>query len=269
VSAADHERFIVTVQQMARVSWDEAQRVTEATLTTLAERLSAGGARDIAQQLPEELRGYLDGDADAEGFRAAEFVRRVAEREGVEDLEAAELHVRAVLDALQRFVAERELQQMESELSKDYLTLTAPMIKARHPEVPGLAEPLPLEEFLRRVADRAATDAATARRLADAVLETLGERIAHGEVEDLAAELAPELRAPLELGDAESHGRAQRMPLDEFLRRIAEREGVARDVAPEHARAVFLTLREAVPEREISDVLAQLPDDYEPVLAEA
>jgi uncharacterized protein (DUF2267 family) len=259
----------MTVQQMARLSWDEAQRASEATLTTLAERLSSGGARDIAQHLPEELRGYLETDSDAEGFRAAEFVRRVAEREGVEDLDAAELHVRAVLDALQRFVPERELQEMESELSKDYLTLTAPMVQARRPEVPGMAEPLPLEAFLRRVADRAATDVNTARRVADAVLETLGERIAHGEVEDLAAELALELRAPLEHGDTESHGRAQRMPLDEFLRRIAEREGVALDVAADHARAVFGTLREAVSEQEISDLLAQLPSDYEPVLAQA
>jgi uncharacterized protein (DUF2267 family) len=269
VSAADHERFIVIVQQMARLSWEEAQRATEATLTTLAERLSSGRARDIAEQLPEELRGHLATDTDAEGFRAAEFVRRVTGREGIEDLDAAELHVRAVLDALQRFVPERELNHMESELSKDYLTLTAPMVKTGRAGVPGMAEPLPVEEFLRRVADRAATDVATARRVTDAVLETLGERIAHGEVEDLAAELAPEFRAPLELGDSESHGRPERMPLDEFLRRIAEREGVAPDVAPDHTRAVFLTLREAVPEEEISDLLAQLPSEYEPVLAGA
>jgi uncharacterized protein (DUF2267 family) len=269
VSAADHERFISTVQQMARISWDEAQRATEATLTTLAERLSAGGARDIAAQLPEELRRYLETDTDADGFSPTEFIRRVAEREGVDDLDAAELHVRAVFDALQRFVDERELQQMESELSKDYLTLTAPMVKARRPEVPHAAEPLPLDDFLRRVADRAGTDVPTARRVAEAVLETLGERIAHGEVEDLAAELAPELGAALEAGDAESDGHAQRMSLDEFLRRIAEREDVAPADAPDHARAVFLTLREAVSEKEISDLLAQLPRDYEPVLAEA
>jgi uncharacterized protein (DUF2267 family) len=269
VSAADHERFISTVQQMARLSWDEAQRATQATLATLAERLSSGGANDIAAQLPEELRGYLETDTDADGFSASEFIRRVAEREGVDDLDAAELHVRAVFDALQRFVDERELQQMEAELSKDYLALTAPMTKSRRPDVPHAAEPLPLDDFLRRVADRAGTDVSTARRVADAVLETLGERIAHGEVEDLAAELAPELSAALEQGDAESDGRAQRMSLDEFLHRIAEREHVAPDVAPDHARAVFLTLREAVSEKEISDLLAQLPRDYEPVLAEA
>ncbi|HEV7751009.1 MAG TPA: DUF2267 domain-containing protein [Baekduia sp.] len=267
MSAADHERFIVTVQQMARLSRDEAQRATEATLATLSERLSSGAVRDLAEQLPEELRPLLASDTDATGITAAEFVELVADREGVDDLAAAELHVHAVFDALQRFVDERELNQMESELSKDYVTLTAPMEKPRRPEVPGQPEPLPVEEFLRRVADRAATDVATARRVTDAVLETLGERIAHGEVADLAAELAPEFREPLEQGDVESHGRAQRMPLDEFLRRVAEREGISRELAPDHARAVFRTLREALPEREVSDLLAQLPSDYEPMLA--
>jgi uncharacterized protein (DUF2267 family) len=269
VSAADHERFIAAVQDMARLGWDAAQRATEATLTTLAERLSSGGARDIAQQLPEELRSSLETGTDATAMPAAEFVRRVAEREGLDDLEAAELHAHAVLDALQRFVDERELQQMESELSRDYVALTAPMQRPRRPAEPGAPEPLPVQEFLRRVADRAATDVVTARRVVDAVLETLGERIAHGEVEDLVAELPPELREPLQHGDAESHGRAQRMPLDEFLHRVAEREGISPQDAPDHARAVFLTLREAVPEQEITGLLAQLPRDYEPMLAEA
>jgi uncharacterized protein (DUF2267 family) len=267
MSAADHERFVVTVQQMARLSWDEAQRATEATLTTLAERLSSGGARDIAEQLPEELRPLLATDTDAAGMTAAQFVERVAEREGSDDLAAAELHAHAVFDALQRFVDERELNQMESELPADYVTLTAPMQRPGRAEVPGQPEPLPVEEFLRRVADRAATDVATARRVTDAVLETLGERIAHGEVADLAAELAPEFREPLEQGDVESHGRAQGMPLDEFLRRVAEREGVSPELAPDHARAVFRTLREALPDREVADLVAQLPNDYEPLLA--
>jgi uncharacterized protein (DUF2267 family) len=269
VSAADHEGFIFAVQDLARVSWEDAQRATEATLSTLAERLSSGGARDIAMQLPDELRGFLATDTDATSIPAAAFVQRVAEREGIEDLEAAELHAHAVFDALQRFVDERELEQMESELSKDFATLTGPMERPRRPAEPGMAEPLPVDEFLRRVADRAATDVATARTFTAAVLETLGERIGHGEAKDLAAQLAPEFREPLQQGDANSHGRAQRMPLDEFLHRIAEREGVPPAAAPDHARAVFLTLREALSEQEIADVLAQLPRDYEPVLVEA
>jgi uncharacterized protein (DUF2267 family) len=45
---------------------------------------------------------------------------------------------------------------------------------------------MPLEQFLQWVADRRGFDTETARRAAEAVLETLGERIAGGEMDDLA-----------------------------------------------------------------------------------
>ena len=51
------------------------------------------------------------------------------------------------------------------------------------------------------------------------------------------------------------------------MRGIAEREGVTPNEARKHARAVFATLREAVSEKEFSDVRAQLPDDYSALLA--
>jgi uncharacterized protein (DUF2267 family) len=118
------------------------------------------------------------------------------------------------------------------------------------------------ETFLAKVADRAGLDPAGARRAADAVLETLAERIAGGEVKDLIAQLPAELHEPLKRGDALSHGAARRMPADEFVLHVAEREGVAPGDALRHARAVFATLREAVPEQEFLDVTAQLPRDY-------
>jgi uncharacterized protein (DUF2267 family) len=123
------------------------------------------------------------------------------------------------------------------------------------------------DEFRRRVAERAGLDAEGARRATDAVLVTLAERIAGGEVEDLIARLPVELHAPLREGDALSHGAARRMSLDDFLRRIAEREGVTPAEARRHARAVFATLREAVGEREFLDVSAQLPLEYTAVAA--
>jgi uncharacterized protein (DUF2267 family) len=115
---------------------------------------------------------------------------------------------------------------------------------------------------LQRVADRAGVDAEAARRVTDAVLETLAERIGGREVEDLVARLPMELHPPLRAGDAASHGAARRMSLDDFVRRIAEREGVTPTEAREHARAVFATLREAVGEEEFRDVSAQLPLEY-------
>jgi uncharacterized protein (DUF2267 family) len=52
------------------------------------------------------------------------------------------------------------------------------------------------------------------------------------------------------------------MSLDEFVRRVAEREGVTPAEARDHARAVFATLREAVGEEEFRDIRAQLPLEY-------
>jgi uncharacterized protein (DUF2267 family) len=94
------------------------------------------------------------------------------------------------------------------------------------------------------------------------VLETLGERVSGGEVDDLAALLAPELRPPLERGKARSGGKATRMSLDEFLRAIAEREGVDLEQAQDHARAVLAMLREAITEKEFHDLTSELPDAY-------
>ena len=56
------------------------------------------------------------------------------------------------------------------------------------------------------------------------------------------------------------------MSLEEFVERVAEREGVSPSEAQEHARAVFKTLRETVSEKEFEDMAAQLPDGYAPLL---
>jgi uncharacterized protein (DUF2267 family) len=52
------------------------------------------------------------------------------------------------------------------------------------------------------------------------------------------------------------------MSLREFVRRVAEREGVTPGEAQEHVRAVLATLREAVTPKEWLDVTAQLPEEY-------
>jgi uncharacterized protein (DUF2267 family) len=253
----EYEQFIRTIQHKAEASWDEAERAAEATLTTLAERLSSGEARDVADELPPEARRWLAGtDDDAEAFTVDEFLRRVAEREEA-DLETAELHARAVLVAVTRNLSRQERRDMLAELPKDFGRLLVDGQRAPAPE------PLPTEEFLARVADHAAVDLDTARAATKAVLATLAERIAGGEVDDLAAQLSDELREVLE--DAKTR-KAERMSLDEFVRRVAEREGVSPEQAQDHVRAVFQTLREAVTGDEWADMTAELPDEYTPVL---
>jgi uncharacterized protein (DUF2267 family) len=259
-----YERFVTTIQQKAGISWDKAERAARATLETLGERISGGQARDLAADLPSQAREWLlRHGGNAEPFDAREFVRRVAEREEV-DTETAERHARAVLVALARLLPGDEIADLAAELPKDYAPLAGEDVLL--PSDPTPAETLVFEEFMDRVEGRAGLDRAAAERAMEAVLETLAERIAGGEVDDLAELLPAELRPPLERGKQHSRGKAQRMSLDEFVGRIADREGVVWEDALEHARAVFTTLREVLPDKEWSDLLAELPRSYSEAL---
>ena len=55
-----YERFITTIQQRAGISWSKAERAAEATLATLAERISSGAARDLARELPGGVARWLE-----------------------------------------------------------------------------------------------------------------------------------------------------------------------------------------------------------------
>jgi uncharacterized protein (DUF2267 family) len=254
----EHREFIQITQREAALDADAAERAAQATLTTLAERLSRGQARDLLQQLPAEMKPWLYTESAAEGFDVDEFLRRVAEREGV-DAETAESHARAVFFALGRAVSDDEIADLADELPQDFEPLIAEAQRR-------FFEVMPAEEFLAKVAERAGLDAEGARRATEAVIETLAERIAGGEVDDLIPRLPLALHDPLRRGKAASGGSARRMTLERFLSRIAELEDVDPFEAREHARAVFATLREAVGDEEYFDVTVQLPPDYEVVL---
>ena len=86
-------------------------------------------------------------------------------------------------------------------------------------------------------------------------------------MEDLIIQLDPLLHPPLRRAEAAAPG-ARRMPLEEFLRRVARREGADADevalfeVIFEHVRAVFATLAEAVTTEEWFDITVELPEEY-------
>ena len=76
----------------------------------------------LAAQLPRDLRGLVLSPAGGtERFGAEEFVRRVGEREGVDDDEAT-AHARAVLRTLDEAVA-GDLDYVRAQLSPDYAPL--------------------------------------------------------------------------------------------------------------------------------------------------
>jgi uncharacterized protein (DUF2267 family) len=197
-------------------------------------------------------------------FGARDFVRRVAHRTGFDD-DKAKSATRVVFATLHEAVSHGELADWEPELSTDYVD-----IGARHADVgrpPRSAPPgtgghgavVGEREFVRAVEERAGVDEAGARRAIEAVLETFGERIAAGEAEDLATQLPDVASEPL----LRPGGDPQPIPVDEFVRRVAEREGTPEMVAREHARAVLTTLRESVTVDEWRDTASELPREYD------
>jgi uncharacterized protein (DUF2267 family) len=255
----DYDGFIEIVEQAAHLDRAGAERAARATLQTLGERIVAGEARHLATELPPELAPFLSAEPEAEAFGVVEFIRRVADREGV-DPQTAERHAAAVFVALHRAVSPKELSDVLAELPLDEYARLLP----RGPAV----EVMPADRFLELVAERAGLDRDGAWRVTAAVLETLAERIAGGEVEDLVNRLDVQMHAPLRRGDARTRGQATRMSLDEFAERVAERTGTDPLVeARDHIRAVLATLREAVGDEEFVDVTVQLPHEFDAVLA--
>jgi uncharacterized protein (DUF2267 family) len=256
-----HPDLINIVEREARLSEKDAERAVRATLHTLGERLSGGEARDLAEQLPEWAAAEVIDGEPAQPFDLNEFLHRIAEREGVDEDEARK-HAHAVFTALGFVVEPAELRDVSAQLGKDYAPL---MSAALHPTVPPpVNTPVPThswtaEKIVERVAERGGTDEDAARRAIDATLETLAERISNGQAEDIRGWLPHELREPIDRVLQRKGEQPEAFSLDEFLKRVAEREGVTRDEARVHARAVLSTLREALSPKEFLDTLAQLP----------
>lgn len=260
----EYDSFISMVQAMAPMGRPETERVACLTLQTLERRLSPGEAADIAQLLPAELRSCMTPERDRETFHVDGFLRRISEAAGL-DRPTTERAARAVLAALRRAIGREEFGDLRSELPEDlqrFLDQAAAATPPGEEDDPPFAGALPFAEFLDRVADEAGLDPERARRAAEAVLEALGVRITAGEADDLMPFLPPELRPALTRGLVEGGREAVPLPLEAFIERIAEREGVSPEEATAHARAVFSVLRETVGDKEYDDTLAQLPDSY-------
>ena len=118
------------------------------------------------------------------------------------------------------------------------------------------------EEFLNKVQERiGSAQPDEARRAITATLSTLSERISGGEAADLREQLPQELKEPIQRSGEE----AEAFLLEEFLRRVGEREGVNVDTARNHASAVMTVLGEAVTSGQLDDIRAQLPQEFSPL----
>jgi uncharacterized protein (DUF2267 family) len=259
-----YERFLTTVEELTGLDRDHAERATMATLTTLAERITRSRALELGEDLPLPLQTWLDGATDRpEHFHIEEFVRRVAEREEVDHVTAAR-HARAVFQALARMAPAYELDDLVADLPHEYEPLLGDVARTVREETEPRVRSF--EAFVERLKRRADLGHVEAQRTAEAVLETLAERVPGGEVYDLEEMLPEQFRVALERGRRQVDGHPRKLSLDEFVELVAEREHVSLDEAFQHTRAVFATLAEALPPDELEDVLAALPRAYRETL---
>jgi uncharacterized protein (DUF2267 family) len=96
-----------------------------------------------------------------------------------------------------------------------------------------------------------------ALRAAQAVLQTLAERLDAGEAKHLASQLPRDLAPSLQTDE-----HSVRMTLDEFFKKVSGRAAVDIPAAVYQTRVVFELLQEAISAGEIADVRAQLPPEW-------
>jgi uncharacterized protein (DUF2267 family) len=102
---------------------EDAEALTEATLRTLAQRISGGEAEDLAERLPEDLRPLLlKPREEAEAFPYEEFVDRVAQYADVDYTTAARA-VAVVLRELREVVGEDEFEDAMAQLPREFRDL--------------------------------------------------------------------------------------------------------------------------------------------------
>ena len=122
----DYAELLQQVQAAGALDRATAEQVSVATVVTLAERMSHDELARLGARLPAELQVALRaGSPSCQPFDADEFVRRVAERVGVEPQRVQRVwtQVRAVLGTLEREVA--EMEEVRQRLPPEFAALMA------------------------------------------------------------------------------------------------------------------------------------------------
>jgi uncharacterized protein (DUF2267 family) len=114
------------------------------------------------------------------------------------------------------------------------------------------------DDLYAQVAARAGIATTQAELATHAALCTLAERITRNETRALATQLPRGLEGEIR----RAARKPERFGADEFVHRMAEREGVPEDEARRHARAVLTTLEASSPDG-LDYVRGQLSDDYD------
>lgn len=126
----------------------------------------------------------------------------------------------------------------------------------------GYAAGMKEHEIVAAVRQSAGIDSPEqAKQATTATLEVLGARLAGGEPGNVADQLPPGLAVVLP-----TQGPGERFGVEEFYRRVAEKEACPQPRARQHARAVLAALRVQLTGHEYDHLAAQLPGDYADLL---
>ncbi|KUP96971.1 DUF2267 domain-containing protein [Thermobifida cellulosilytica] len=125
-----HDTFIGQVQARARLdSRGSAETATRATLETLAERIPADLANDLAAQLPREISEHVrritvrPGSEHGHRFGQEEFIARVKQR-AYTDASGAEQIARVVFGVLDEATTGSTMDKVRHSLPDDLRELT-------------------------------------------------------------------------------------------------------------------------------------------------
>lgn len=122
-----YDEFLASVRERAALSDNRvADRTTKIVLSTLGRRLAGQEPRDLAGQLPEQLKQpLLERTGDAENRDSFDdFLQRIAEQEGPDsDPITAREHAGAVIGTMAQFVSHGEIDDLRSQLPPSYAPL--------------------------------------------------------------------------------------------------------------------------------------------------
>jgi uncharacterized protein (DUF2267 family) len=193
----------------------------------------------------------------ADRFELDEFLRRVAEREHVEQ-DVARAHTTTVLNALRLVIPQKEWADTVDQLPAEFEQLLSAPWRPLH-------RFLTVQALLEVVADRSGLSVEEARRVTEAVLEVLAERLPDQRVDELAHHLPDDVHPALGRGRARRTA-PRRLDLEDFLQLLAERMGVDLEQARDRARIVLQALVKTVDDRMLGELLTELSDDYADLL---
>jgi uncharacterized protein (DUF2267 family) len=118
----DHKALIGAVAERTRLSREESADITRAVLEGLADQLSGGEARRLAEDLPglaRQLQARRRRKKEAHPVRLHDFIRQVSERTGLTD-EEARAGAGAVLAVLGEALSEEEYRHLTGQLPAEY-----------------------------------------------------------------------------------------------------------------------------------------------------